>query len=61
VRISRLGDGETSGADGAASYTPQVPPKPIVTLPRSTMTGTRRSPESRTIRSSSFWSDFTLM
>jgi hypothetical protein len=46
---------------GAASYTPHVPPKPMVTLPPSTMTGTRRSPEMRTIRSSSFLFSLTLM
>ena len=50
-----------SGAHGAASYTPHVPPKPMVTLPPSTMTGTRRSPERRTILSSCFLSAFTLM
>jgi hypothetical protein len=50
-----------SGAHGAANYTPHVPPKPMVTLPPSTMTGTRRSPEMRTIRSSSFLFSLTLM
>jgi hypothetical protein len=52
---------DASGAHGAANYTPHVPPKPMVTLPPSTMTGTRRSPEMRTIRSSSFWFSLTLM
>ena len=49
-----------SGAHGAASYTPQVPPKPTVTLPPSTITGTFRPPERRTILSSSFLSARTL-
>src|SRR6266542_809637 len=57
-RFSRKGsfgardDIRTGGTTGAV-YTPHVPPNPIVTLPASTMTGTRRPPERRTIRSSS--------
>ena len=49
-----------SGAHGAASYTPHVPPNPTVTLPPSTMTGTCRPPERRIIRSSSLLSDLTF-
>ena len=44
-----------------ALYTPHVPPNPIVTLPASTMTGTRRPPEMRIIRSSSRASRLTSM
>ncbi len=33
--------------DRRRAHTPQVPPKPTVTFPDSTMTGTRRPPESR--------------
>jgi hypothetical protein len=45
----------------APGYTPQVPPNPTVTFPFSTMTGTWRPPESRTIRSSSAALCLTLM
>jgi hypothetical protein len=48
-------------ADGGCQ-TPQVPPKPIVTLPSSTITGTARRPLlNASIRSSPAASFLTLM
>ena len=48
------------GLPPAAAYTPQVPPKPIVTLSPSTITGTSRRPfEKASMRSSAARSFFT--
>lgn len=63
--VPRKGEKENRGLSPfsrahRARYTPHVPPKPIVTLPPSRMTGTLRPPLTWTIRASSFASRLTL-